>query len=1400
MSEIDYSDTEEGLRIKLTELEKRKFKNRSDYNGITNLQKKIRDIETKKKEIIIEFNKHDHLESCTVQPTKEFKILCTEIENQIKRDIALKKAKIRYLSDQLYKESDQFSIKHETSMLSLFKTINAENNTYNSSYMPENQEIIDQAKPDYFSLIQESTFVGNNDRLESLYAKLDILELESEEHEFDKQKLLYKAKQLKNDIEIQKRRKRRNESILKIIRNNFENFQTRKIISTFQTDIIDNRLAMEKQAFQSVRDKKDKILEKRYLQKEQSEYIKNSLHNECGMTDVKIDKFNDKKEKVKINFKKLLEEDKVTPQLQKTKANILKYQTVLEETTRFIAKSRDNHLESIEQLQQQQNIKNIARRYRPCRRSIMNNRYLGDVRNLSLDEYEKLQETFKAGVVEKEDVITAYHRSMGSDHASQLHKFNNLQVERVEKTNLLSELTVQAEKLRKDMTKMIIQQANKSNLNAKKDRIRNQSMIPLNPVCGEDTGFFSFPDSSLLIETNEKINPEGMLFHQKIDNGKKSMPTSRTKLNKFTRQKSCLIDLNDTSNENRAPLQYDYKNKMLPQMDAIIRLNTFFINLFLGFIMAHIRFCQLIGYIDDNSPDEAIPPQITDHCKKVKEFLSNLIYKEVNIHRAQSKFTELDTVTEDFYDYMKLHKKRDKEKCFNLIKDTLGGLANEQDNITWIWFIQNTGMINYIYDSKDLRKKILYYRNVGQCDIGQIGNNLIVDLHDLYLSNIDKIFQFVKYIYCEVSDQVIVKNEQGYNQSKLPVEYQYRPSHLIQKKEFVELKGGGFQRKMSLRNIDIGSRLPEPFTAPIGRFFKFGKLKKRKLDKWELEPEDIEDNHYFDGNVNPDEYLSIEDQEKFRVLQENDLRDKPYQKESILFMNEIKKHKKKKNVLYDSLYRMNDNKKNTSILNESIHQDSWIDSKLKSNIDNPALMDLPDEKPSLRNIVSGLNRKTEKCSKSQDFLKKLSKIKILDELPCQNKPYAARAYLINTLYRVEDLGMMSHNGQLNDTRSNILQEYNVKTNNTTNTEFLQRITKVKDKSNIGHTSMEIGQRAPNVLTKGYRGACSSDRLLKNSKNNKANITFLGLRDYRSPYANEALGKKAVTFEPNETFQKNLKGKSHRTTHGYQTMNNSPKKNDDLISNEDEYDRQHGNNRNQGLNESRRAIQGNHNYYQKDDGLDNILTTVYTDNKYVNNENIDFSKFNQKVLSNIKQDILPKMCHCLNKTSLSVDKVTLKKHYNSKKFEESELQRKIPSIPTLRATNPDNNTQHYKSTISNFGTGNRPMGYSRDIMNNNNPKGNFKYDYGFGNVSRISGGGGKDELDILTSDLIKYKEDRKDSMNTIKKTMEASLSTLLTDKEKDPLSNIYAPQSYTSVSFFGGFGMNKVRNNRKNPFK
>jgi hypothetical protein len=256
------------------------------------------------------------------------------------------------------------------------------------------------------------------------------------------------------------------------------------------------------------------------------------------------------------------------------------------------------------------------------------------------------------------------------------------------------------------------------------------------------------------------------------------------------------------------------------------------------------------------------------------------------------------------------------------------------------------------------------------------------------------------------------------------------------------VNGPGRRRKrVSTRVVELGNNevMNDPFTPFIGRNFRCGLIKKEK-DAGEMT---------IVGTVKMFNESEASDENRLKVknFKESQERDRCYLKESIKTMRVIQKRSKKMSMLHNSLYRMNEGKKDVSVLVESPKDDEW----LKKKLDHSSIL-VGDSQPANHGWSKAVDELSsmDQGLDTSELMLNLEKIKVDNAESSGNKFYVDQAYLINSLYRVEDMSMANHNMNYGDIKSQIKQKFSVKSPRTVS---ISKIDKLVSRDNISGSQL-----------------------------------------------------------------------------------------------------------------------------------------------------------------------------------------------------------------------------------------------------------------------------------------------------------------------------------------------------------
>jgi hypothetical protein len=106
----------------------------------------------------------------------------------------------------------------------------------------------------------------------------------------------YRVSQLERDVNIIKDRKKELESMLVTMAKNFRDTEVRVIASQMQSNQINIKLGIERQAFEDIKFKKEQIIGKITEEKNEMGRQKEEVYNDSGWIAIKIDNLQRTKE------------------------------------------------------------------------------------------------------------------------------------------------------------------------------------------------------------------------------------------------------------------------------------------------------------------------------------------------------------------------------------------------------------------------------------------------------------------------------------------------------------------------------------------------------------------------------------------------------------------------------------------------------------------------------------------------------------------------------------------------------------------------------------------------------------------------------------------------------------------------------------------------------------------------------------------------------------------------------------------------------------------------------------------------------------------------------------------------------------------------------------------------
>ena len=1076
--EDSMGDIEKDLRVTLNELEKRKFKNRDDYYQIKSIRTQLEEITGKKLNIINQFKKQEDLADQIVPVSNEFESFCNGVLNQCYSRKSYKKKLQKKQESVKLEKTDFYHQKFETSMLALYDNITQQSII---SADPYSCEISNLAKPEYFSVFKEKSLECQEERISILRAQHDLIDFEINSEIFENEKLCYKDQQAQKDQNICKKRHKEASIVIQLIDQNFDNLGARKVASLLQSSQIHSKLKLEYDSFLQVAGKISKMSSKKENEKDEMEVIKDSQLNEYTIHEIHYDQLQ-KHNSDQINEQDNLDKnDTVTPKLIVINNEIKSYMISQKGMTRFIKQKGEHgdkfYWENVRQLALENQSRNISPMKANKRISVMDH-LTNSPTDKSKYSISDLETKFKNKLVTDIDNIIVFFKEQQQSGYNQATKYNILQEEYKEKSDMNLKLRETIDGLRKESYQKVINHDKKNNSinpgwfdNTKVHKRQScfevshspnkttQQLSMFNQIQEEpenddqDDNFstMTMHRSSKQLEFSEEEISEKKLDEQSsnylIDEDELLCHKNQSE-SLIVRHKSIEVKKDQAKRDN--PLDISYQNRMIPQVDWIKSQQQFFMKLTFSAIMIHLRLCSYIDYIADNT--DMISSDIFTYSKNIQVFLSRITYKEDHLQENVSSFTTIE-------EYMSTISEKEKRETllqenFSTIKpenkqyEIFGVIENIFGNKDqfWSWFIINCDLLEHMFTSNDIGKIIMNLKRFGQDDLSQICKNLVLDIHKQYTSNISKLFnlflnhqQRISVESAKIKKQV---KQSGIGQVNKSLIFNVSDSHRtpIKQKKNTMFAGHGrntvfttgtrhtpspqkIKRKsdahLQTQNLRMMNMAPdidsiglfEPFTAPIGRNFKYGPECSIKRMIWRRDSKDFDINQ----NMKFDETLNTEEREKITKQKEDEEEERPYLKESLKAVANLQKSEKKKKKFNNILHNISQKQDHCSIQFEDKYQDIWLKTKqeygkaptirigkqdkiLKDKIaraDNEDSSIFSNDKKNDPDLLM----KSAIRNENYEAIENLSKIRLKETMPLYNKPYFDRAHLVNNLYK-----------------------------------------------------------------------------------------------------------------------------------------------------------------------------------------------------------------------------------------------------------------------------------------------------------------------------------------------------------------------------------------------------------------
>lgn len=580
------------------------------------------------------------------------------------------------------------------------------------------------------------------------------------------------------------------------------------------------------------------------------------------------------------------------------------------------------------------------------------------------------------------------------------------------------------------------------------------------------------------------------------------------------------IDSSDESEYERLPQNMDKATRLFPDSAEMTHTNSFLVKSVQSVVMLNIRFSDQLLFIEENCSQYMISEKLKDYNKNSKKFFSNLIFKEENIHKCletTSKIQNCRYLTSqsnadiEYPIYMKNSLKKaekkanqnvfkmysdEKEILANFLYDTFPNI-NEKEKFLWKVFLLDSRLLLHVFTPQDIKNKIVkfknYAQNRGETDIEHIIYQIIEELFDNFISNFYKLVNFTEDHFSMVNREIQLFNNLRFIRKNRDVEVKEEDDTMKLGSKFANLKSESIAKndKMGTKIFMIPKELKQGqvhydhFTSLIGRNFKYGPIEKAK-DQQNVEYE-----------INTKQEFEKDNECSYQNVQQKS--NAQFSRDSIKTMRTVLKQQKLTNQMESNWSKINDHKKDRSIFIEVNPEDEWVKQKLLKN-ESFDLNNLSQSQKPRAIKPKGIVPDKKSNDHNHTFVNDITNIQLPEVLNAKNKDYLSHAYLIKSLYRVEDMSKSKYNINFADTKSNIKENCdiqsptNVNKNPTEASQFMSKCRRSQSNEpykNKRYTSMNK-QNFPNY---GEKGEISVNTQSVNYDSNKKNAGHYYTKSY-----------------------------------------------------------------------------------------------------------------------------------------------------------------------------------------------------------------------------------------------------------------------------------------------------------------
>ena len=110
----------------------------------------------------------------------------------------------------------------------------------------------------------------------------------------------------------------------------------------------------------------------------------------------------------------------------------------------------------------------------------------------------------------------------------------------------------------------------------------------------------------------------------------------------------------------------------------------------------------------------------------------------------------------------------DRQDCKipGVLKEVFGGLAHNENQEIWDWFLRNSGFLSSVFTYEDIKKRLLRLRRQSVLEVNNITCSLIGEMHDTFQETIKKTLAIFRDDLLFVSKDIGRLNRMGFFSQK----------------------------------------------------------------------------------------------------------------------------------------------------------------------------------------------------------------------------------------------------------------------------------------------------------------------------------------------------------------------------------------------------------------------------------------------------------------------------------------------------------------------------------------------------------------------------------------------------------------------------------------------------------